>query len=180
MRIINTTDRSMPIARSLKYIIIFLCLSLIAGCGQKDELGLAQECVGKSDVYYQHAVERYKKLITEGKDAQRLHFELGRLYFSRGDFNHAQEELRKTSYLPSQKLLAISLYRLGNFVDALEIFNKAKISEDEFLYYHGLTAEKLNLFDQALEAYKKIKGKDFSLKSRERIQVIEKEAGVCA
>src|SRR3989338_4088100 len=64
---------------------------------------------------------------------------------------------------------------MGNFTDALEIFNKFEIVDDEYLYYHGLTCEKLNLFDEAIKAYKKIKGNEFSSKAKERLGIIEKQ-----
>jgi len=185
MRIINITHSSESIAHRVQSKInsISICLAILlsiflCGCGQKDELGLARECVGKSQIYYQHSVERYKKLITAGKDLNRLHFELGRLYYEHGNFDLAKSELQKTDYPAAQKLLAISLYRLGNFTDALDIFDKAKIQEDEFLFYFGATAEKLNLFDRALDVYRQIKGKDFKDKANTRIQIITKEANL--
>ena len=162
--------------------IIFLfalcILNLITGCIQKNELELARECVGKSGVYYQHAAERYKKLIAKGNDLEGLRFELGRLYYEHGDFEQAQEELKKTNLISARKLLAISYYRLGNFTDALEIFNQQEISDGEYLYYHGLTCEKLNLFDQALGIYKKIKDTEFRLKAQKRIETIEKQVNL--
>jgi len=191
MHTINTTKNSKFKTTVLNFAFLFL--ALISGCVQKDELELAQECAAKSAVYYQHATERYKKLIAEGIELDRLHFELGRLYYEHGDFSKAIQELQKTNYLAAGKLLAISYYRLGNFTDALEIFNKSRtfseaehgldkkvrdkhqILDDEYLYYHGLTSEKLNLFDQALAIYKKISGKDFKVKAGERIESIEKQ-----
>lgn len=73
--------------------------------------------------------------------------------------------------------MAISYYRTGDFTDALEIFNKQQIPDDEYLYYHGLTCEKLNLFDEALKAYNKIRDETFSLKAKARSDAIEKQAG---
>jgi len=158
-------------------IFTFCILNLLTGCIQKDDLTLARECVGKYQIYYQHAVERYKKLISKGQDLDRLHFELGQVYFSHGELNKAQEEFKKSNYIQAKKLLAISFYHLGNFSDALEIFDKYEISDDEYLFYHGLTCEKLNLFDKALEVYNKAKGEIFKTKSKERMNIIEKQAG---
>lgn len=159
-------------------IFTFCILNLLSGCIQKDDLTLAREYVGKSQVYYQHAAERYKKLIAKGQDLDRLHFELGSLYYQHGDFDKAQEELKKTNYLQGKKFLAISNYRLGNFTDALEIFNKQEIPDSEYLYYHGLTCEKMNLFDRALSIYEKIKDKEFRALALERINIIDKLASL--
>lgn len=163
--------------RAFFLIFILGILNLTTSCIQKDELELARECVGKSGVYYQHARERYKKLIAKGKDLDQLHFELGRLYYEHGEFDKAQQELNKTAILTANKLLAISNYRLGNFTDALEIFNKHNLADDEYLYYQGLTCEKLNLFDNALEVYRKIKSAKFKTQAKERIEIIEKQVG---
>ncbi len=172
MRTINTDKKYKGIIFLTFYFLVF---GLVAGCIQKDELEQAESCVGKSDVYYQHAVERYKRLISKEKDPDRLHFELGRLYFSHGEFDKAQDELKKSVFLQARKLQAISLYRLGNFTDALDIFSRNNISDDEYLIFYGLTCEKLNLFDKALDIYKKIKANKFVTLSRERINIIEKQ-----
>jgi transglutaminase-like putative cysteine protease len=167
--------------KNFKFLILiltftFYILNLLCGCIQKNDLELAQEDVGKSQVYYQHAIERYKSLISKGEDLDRLNFELGRLYFGHGEFDKAVQELKKTNYIQAKKLMAISFYHMGNFTDALEIFNKNGITDDEFIYYHGLTCEKLNLFDEALKNYYRIKGDRFLPKAKERIDIIERQA----
>lgn len=179
MHTIGTNDNSklQLKIKNFKLLILsftFYSLSLFTGCVQKNDLELARDNVARSQVYYQHAQERYKILISEGKDFDRLHFELARLYFEHGDFDKAVPELKKTGYIQAKKLMALSFYRMGNFTDALEVFSKNDIPDDEFIYYHGLTCEKLNLFDEALKAYKKIKDAKFLLKARERINVIER------
>ncbi len=186
MRIINTGEKLKVKSKKVKVksqklkvlIFAFCILGLTAGCIQKDELELAQECVGKSDVYYQHAIERYKKLINKGKDLDRLYFELGRLYYSHGEFDKSKHALEKSAALQGHKLLAISDYKLGNFTDALEIFGKDNISDDEYLYYYGLTCEKLNLFDKALDIYKKIKGNKFIPLAQARINIIRNDGAL--
>ena len=156
----------------------FWNLNLLAGCLPQDELEFARTRAGQSQVYYQHATERYKKLIAEGKDSDRLHLELGHLYYDHGDFDRAQEELGKTNLAAAKKFLAISNYRLGRFSEALEIFNRNPVTDGEYLYYHGLTCEKLNLFDRALEIYKSIKDERFSARAAERIVTIERAEGI--
>lgn len=156
-------------------IFVFCIFSLLSGCIQKSSLEQAQDYVRESQNYYERAVNLYKDLIAQGKDLDRLHLELGRLYFNHGDFLKAIEQLKKTGEVKAKKFLAISYYRLGNFTDALEVFNKTKIPDNEYLYYHGLTCEKLNLFDQALDIYKKIKTEEFTSQAAERINLIEKQ-----
>jgi tetratricopeptide (TPR) repeat protein len=156
-------------------LIVFLSAYIFSGCIQKDELELARDSAARSEVYYQHATGRYRTLIAKGAHLDTLHLELGRLYYEHGDFIKAIEELKKTNLIQAKKLLAISYYRLGNFTDALEIFNKHEISDDEYLYFHGLTCEKLNLFDQALEIYSKVSRDKFKPKAKERIESIEKQ-----
>jgi len=65
MRIINTAHnlefivhRAKPKINSISICLAILLSIFLSGCGQKDELGLARECVGKSQIYYQHSVER--------------------------------------------------------------------------------------------------------------------------
>ncbi|MFH1440630.1 MAG: tetratricopeptide repeat protein, partial [Candidatus Omnitrophota bacterium] len=144
------------------FTFAFLLLPLLAGCAQKNELEEAQDYLKKSKIYYQRATDLYKDLIAKGKDLDKLHFELGQLYYNQGERKQAIEEFKKSGYIKAKKFLAISYYRLGNFTDALEVFNREEIPDDEYLYYHGLTCEKLNLFDQALSIYKKIKTKEFA------------------
>jgi len=158
-------------------IFAFCILNLLTGCVQKSELKEAQDYLKKSKIYYQHATNLYKDLIAKGKDLDRLHFELGQLYYNQGEWKQAIEEFKKTSYIKAKELLAISYYRLGNFTDALEVFNREDVPDDEYLYYHGLTSEKLNLFDQAISIYKKIKTKEFAAAALERLDIIEKQTG---
>ncbi len=159
-------------------IFAFCILHLLSGCIQKNDLSRAQEYVRQSKEYYQRAVEGYKDLIKSGKDLDKLYFELGKLYFNHGEFELAKEAFKNSNASLAKKFLAIVYYRLGKFSDALEIFNRHKITDGEYLYYHGLTCEKLNLFDQALEIYKSIKDERFGTKAAERIEVIEKQASI--
>ncbi|MBM3254709.1 MAG: DUF3857 domain-containing protein [Candidatus Omnitrophica bacterium] len=163
------------IANNKKIISFFLACIILAGCNQRVELGQAQNYAAQSQAQYQRAVSLYKDLISKGGDLERLSFELGQLYYRQGDFTKAIEQLRNTSNSQAKKMLAISYYRLGDFTDALEAFDKEENKDDESLYYHGLTCEKMNLFDQALEAYKKIKSKEFSSLAAERINIIERQ-----
>ncbi|MDD4953529.1 MAG: DUF3857 domain-containing protein [Candidatus Omnitrophica bacterium] len=171
MRILNTKNKSQKL-----FGICCLAFVIFSGCMQKSDLDLARESAAASDLYHQRAVERYKKMILRGVDLDRLYLELGQVYYSHGEFQQAQEELRKSSSPAARKLLAISLYSLGNFTDAMEIFDKNNIKDNEYLYYYGLACEKLNLFDKAQEVYRKITGGAFQERSRQRIDLIQKQA----
>ena len=148
----------------------------IIGCAKEGNLGQAESYNQQSLEFYQRSISEYKNLIKVSKDPAQLNFKLGQLYYSHGDFEAAVDILRKAENLQAKKLLAFAQYRLGNFTDALQIFNKLDLPDAEYLYYHGLTCEKLNLFDQALANYKKIKDKFFSSQALERINIIEKSS----
>ena len=150
-------------------------LSLLSGCIQNNDKNQAQEYVRQSEDYYQQAINSYKDLIAKGGNLDRSYLGLGRLYYNHGEFMQAIEEFKKTNAQEAGKLLAISYYRLGNFTDALEAFNKNQILDDECLYYYALTCEKLNLFDRALDLYKKIENKEFASLASERLNMIEKQ-----
>lgn len=162
-----------------KKIFFYLALGLfsfilIIGCGPKS-IQDARDAVSQSKLYYRSAVGLYKKLINQGGDLDRLHFELGEVYFNQGDFTSAAEEFKNTNDPTAKKYLAVSYYRMGNFTDALDIFSRNEPFDEEAIYYYGLTCEKLNLFDRALENYKKIKAEEFISFANERVSRIEKQ-----
>ena len=142
--------------------------------GQDDNIAEAGRLSRESRQYYQRAVALYKELIAKGEDQNRLYFELGKLYYDYGEFDNAVSALKKTSRPEAAKFLAVSFYRLGDFTDALAVFNKKGAADDEARYYWGMTCEKLNLFDQALDSYKKIRSADFRPLALERVNAIEK------
>lgn len=177
MRRIKLNKKSGFSSRLLFMLFFLVILNSFLGCVQKNDQDKAKGYIRQSESYYKEAVNLYKKMLSEGKDIDRLRFELGKIYYAHGDFREAVEEL-KGSILPgAKKLLGISYYHLGSFSDALEVFSRQENPDDESLYYQGLTCEKLNLFDQGLEVYKKIKEEKFIAKARERIYTIEKQAG---
>jgi hypothetical protein len=168
----------MPGIKKLKIVLIsgFWILSLSSGCMPKaDLLKEARDYGAQSREYYQRAVKGYKNLISKGDNPDKLHFELGKLYYGHGDFALARDEFRKTNETGANKFLAISYYRSANFTDALEIFNRQEEGDGEYLYYYGLTCEKLNLFDKALEVYRKIKDSALLSLASERINGIERQ-----
>ncbi len=152
-----------------------LLAALFSGCGNSGGRVSLQEAVQKYEQDYFAAVELYKKSIQEGRDADNLHFELGNLYFGHADFKAAIEEFKKSAHSQAGKMSAISYYRLGDFVETLKIFGEEKNLDDEALYYFGLTCEKLNLFDKALENYRRIKSPGFTGQAKLRLEIIEKQ-----
>ncbi len=159
-------------------ILISFILVLVFGCGQNNPHQVPEEYIRESDANYSKAVSLFKGLISKSDNPSLLYFKLGKLYFSRGEYDLAIEAFNSSSQVEAKKFLALSFYRLGNFTDALEIFNREKIVEDEYLYYFGLTCERLNLFDQAIKIYKQIKGAEFKPKAGLRLEEIQRQSGI--
>lgn len=181
MRIINTIESAKRKRQSAKiklFLIFLIPIIIFGGCSSSDTVPQAQKYEQQSRHYYEQAVSTYQKLISQGKDLDKLYFALGRLYYSHGEFEKALPHLEKTNLTDAFKLRAIAYYQLGRFTDALEIFDKNKIQDDEYLYYHGLTCEKLNLFDEAVRLYTEIQDIRFANKAREQIDSIQKQEGL--
>lgn len=157
-------------------VALLLAFAILSGCAKENAPEKARADVQKSEAYYRSALGLYAKMIAEGKDLNRMHLELGQLYYNHGDFKQAIEELQKTQDVQAKKFLAIARYLLGDFTEALEVFSKNENNDDEYNYYYGRTCEKLNLFDRALAIYKKLKSKDYAALGLERINIIEKQA----
>lgn len=159
--------------------VVLSCLifPLSPGCSETADMEQAKKDLKQSEEYYQKAIGIYQRLLETDKDKDRINFELGSLYFERGNFEQAISTFKNSQIQGTQKLIGISYYRLGSFTDALEAFNRQENPDDECLYYRGLTCEKLNLFEQALESYKKIKENKLLEKARLRIEGIEKQGG---
>jgi len=162
---------------NVTFISGLLVLAVAAcGCAKADTLEEAEKNVKQSQSYYSNAVNTYKTLISQNKQLDRVRFELGKLYYTHGDFAAAIEELKATNYSQAKKLLGISLYFLGDYTDALEVFGKYNNLDDESRYYYGLTCEKLNLFDLALDNYNKIKEEKLLALALNRKDSIQKKA----
>ena len=152
------------------------CVFLVlAGCQNKDALKQAEEYVQRYEVGYRQAVNIYKSLIAKGDDSGVFRLKLGLLYFGHGEYEPAKEEFMKVEGLDAKKLLAICYYNLGDFREAFGVLDEQKALDEEGLYYLGLTCEKLNLFDKALESYEKIKSGKFLDPATLRASTIEKK-----
>ncbi len=165
-------------ARIIKLWTWLLLVVLLSGCGNSGRPISPGDAVQKYESDYRAAVSLHQKLIQEGRDVDNLRFELGKLYFGRADFKSAIEEFKKSANSQAGKMTAISYYNLGDYVEALEIFGEEKNPDDQALYYYGLTSEKLNLFDKALENYRKIKSPGFNAQAILRQGIIEKHGGL--
>jgi len=150
-------------------IVAVLFMVLVLGCAKRIED--AKDYAEKSNLYYQKAIQAYK--------ISNDHFNLGMLYYAHGDYPLAIDELRACGYDKAKKFLGISYYKLGDYTDALEVFRLLDASGDaEYLYYYGLASEQLNLYDQALNQYNKIKEAGYKEKALERIDMITKSKQV--
>lgn len=159
---------------NLVYLTGFIILSLVLGCEPKDGLNKAKDLALKSESLYQAAIAQYNKLVRLGKNSDKPYYDLGRLYYDHGEFTRAIGEFKNTGLGEAKKYLAISYYRLGDYTNALEIFNQSQPADDEYFYYQGLTCERLNLFDQAIAVYQRITSPKFKSKAHERLGIIEK------
>jgi len=158
-------------------LLIFLTFTalILSGCAKTDSFTQAQNAAKKSREYYQRSVGQYKSLISKGKELDRLNFELGLLYFDHGEYESASECLQASKLSESGKYLAISSYKRADFTYALNLFKQMTRPDAESLYYYGRTCEKLNLFDDALKAYRSISDEPYKSKGQDRIKIITQE-----
>jgi tetratricopeptide (TPR) repeat protein len=156
-------------------VITFL-LIFTAGCATTDNIHLqkAIQFANKSQDFYQKAIQEYKWALEISGDKATINFKLGQLYYHHGDYDKAIEILSSVDNIEAKKILAYSYYKSNNFTDALSIFNKlGDLEDDEYLYYYGLTSEKLNLFDQAKKIYQKLKSQKYIVLAQRRIKSID-------
>ncbi|MBI4972343.1 MAG: DUF3857 domain-containing protein [Candidatus Omnitrophica bacterium] len=151
---------------------------LVNSRAKKDIPVQLQDYIQQAEEYYQRSITEYKNLIQKGSNLEQLYLGLGKLYYRHGEFEKVAQTLKQSKEPQAKKFLAMSYYRLGNFTDALEVFSKNDFADDEYQYFYGLTCEKLNLYDQASKVYKKIKSAEFYRRAAERVELIEKEAGI--
>jgi tetratricopeptide (TPR) repeat protein len=157
-------------------IAAFLVFSLVVGgCVRKDAIEKARDYAKKYESNYQAAIDLYKALIKEGKNPEALHLALGQLYLSHSDFERAKDEFKKLAIARAGKFLAICYYRLGDFSEGLKVLDEIKDLDDEGRYYYGLICEKLNLFDKALESYRKIISGAYVALAKTQLGIIEKQ-----
>ena len=167
-----------------KTIKLILISFVILGCSDSTNLArLARE----SEFSYKKAIQGYQRLLARDKrkishrlenrglasDSQSHRLELARIYYNHGDYENAVETLKNAQGLSARKLLAVCFYKTGDYTQALGIFDKlGKMQDAEYLYYYGLTCQKHNLYEQALDIFSQVKDKEYSLKAKERIAAI--------
>ncbi len=156
-----------------KTLIIILFSIFLCGCSDP-ALNKARQYKKESDKYYQKSEQLYKKVVKRSKNKEPS-FELGKFYLDSGKFNEAVAVLRNSKHESAVKLLAMAYYRLGDYTAALDCFSKNPSNDDEFCYYYAMTCEKLNLFDQAVLLYQKIKGKSYLEMAKSRLVEIERK-----
>jgi tetratricopeptide (TPR) repeat protein len=162
--------------KNLAVFTLGFCVIVLAGCSSRTDVQKARMYLRQSQEDYRRSVGIYTRLIAQGTDTDALHFELGQLYYDHARFLEAITELNQTGRPEAKKMLAIAYYHLGDFTRALQLFGKNDVPDDECLYYYGLTCEKLNLYDRALELYKKIASRAYAGLAAARVEVIEKQA----
>ncbi len=158
----------------MKRAILSICvIFILAGCYSSP--------IEKADVYskesenlYQLAVSEYKNAIESKKSDTWARFKLGSLYYFHGEYKSAIDILEGLGSQESNRVLAISYYKNGDYTKGLAIFDRMQNLKDaEFFYYYALTCEKLNLYDQALGIYKKIRDVKFMKLATDRINAIQ-------
>ncbi|MDP3143449.1 MAG: DUF3857 domain-containing protein, partial [Candidatus Omnitrophota bacterium] len=159
-----------------KLLIIFLMVAAVSCSSINSRLKNADRLAKESAIDYQKAVLEYQSALPLAEDKSVINQKLGVLYFEHRDYEQAMEKLKGLPDPESQKMLAISYYKLGNYTDALEIFNKLGRQEDgQFRYFYGMTCERLNLHDQAKKIYAEIKTAPFSDLAQRRLLDIDSQ-----
>jgi cellulose synthase operon protein C len=156
-------------------ITCILCAQcFVIGCQQQSASVQARHYAAAAQANFRSAAALYEKQLRAVPESSELQHAAGMLYYHHGDFDQAIDHLRRSKDRTSRKFLAIALYRSGDYTAALETANQEDRKDDEFRYYQGLICEKLNLFDEALKAYRDIKGPEYAPRAHDRILVIEK------
>ncbi len=181
MPIIDTNKNLTPLEilfRRRKFVfltglIFAFCILHFSGCIPRSSLHKAKEFAHRSEVFYEKAIQQYQDLISGGKGTDEIYLKLSQLYFDHGDYDLAVKQLLKCEDLEAKKLLAISYYKLGEFTDALGQFERlGNLADDAYLYYYGLTSERLNLYDKAQDLYTQIEAGPYQQLAKKHIRTI--------
>ena len=155
----------------LRRIIGLLIIAVLAlGCVQESPSYLAKQ----GEYFYKKAIASYQRLVKKEKRNVAQRIALAKLYLNRGDFEAAIKTLKGQEDKTAKQLLGEAFYQAGDYTQALGLFERSgKISEDEYLYYYGLTCQRQNLYEKALELFGRIKGKEYSALAGERVSSIQ-------
>ena len=161
----------------MKRLVKLYCIILIFLFGCSAELENAKHLAEKSQSAYRRSIAVYQRLLAKNNKNNDLRLELARLYLGHGDYDSAIAALKDSESQKSKMLLAVALYKSGDYTQALGIFEKlGKIQDGEYLYYYALTCKKHNLYEQALESLSRIKDKAYAPKAQELIKSIQGSA----
>jgi len=151
----------------------------------KTHLQLGNEYAERSREFFEKAISEYNLALKEpDADIKQIHLLLGKLYYEHGEFEKAIQTLlsvykKEERDFPLSKLLALSYFKKGEYVDALGIFEEYKECEDEeFLFFYARTCEEKNLYSKALEIYNKIKGEEYIKLAQRRVALINAQTKV--
>ncbi len=154
------------------WIISLMILCGTAGCIQTDQLRVARDYARAAQRLYERAVAKYRELIRRGESLEEAYFELGLLYYQQAEYDLASLYLSKTSLPQAGKYRALALYKNNDFTQARDAFKRVANPDSETLYYHGRVCEELNLYDQALDIYRRIEEEAFKRLAQNRIRLI--------
>lgn len=155
----------------IKNLKLLLVSILLFGCVLNSEE--PSHFAKQSEELYKKAVYGYERELAKEPHNLTVSLELAKLYYSHNDYPQAIKLLERLDSQEAKKILAVCLYKTGDWTGALTIFERlGKVQDDEYLYYYGLTCAKHNLFEQAEDIFKEIKGKDYLAKAKERIAAI--------
>ncbi|MFH1361015.1 MAG: DUF3857 domain-containing protein [Candidatus Omnitrophota bacterium] len=153
------------------------CLTPVASIpDSRGSLKKAEEYARQSDLLYQKAVQELKGALKTAQNSDEIHIQLGELFFRHADYRKTIEQFSLVDQPIAKKLCAMAYYKLGEFTDALSLFNQlGPLADDEYLYDYGRTCEEQNLFDQALDIYAAVQQAEFKDMAQARIQLISAE-----
>ncbi len=169
----------MTVKKIYTFIVLTLLVLADTPAYSGSNLDTAREFEKKTHANYEKTIKSYFSAMEEEPENDRkIRFMLGKFYYDYGKFEKAIEQLR-TVYEKDKKagsiikLLAMSYFMTASYTEALSIFEKYKNNKDnECLYYHARSCEKLNLYNKALELYGKVSGKPYKSLSLERMDAI--------
>jgi len=151
----------------------------------KTHLQLGNEYAERSREFFKKAVSEYNLALKEpGADIKQIRLLLGKLYYEHKDFEKTIETLlpiykKGREDFPLAKLLALSYFKKGEYVDALAIFEEYKECEDEeFLFFYAKTCEEKNLYDKAIKIYNKIERGKYKQLAQKRVAIINAQTKV--
>lgn len=164
----------------MKIRCAFVLALVLALCGCRrpsaDPHAEAAAYARQAGIFWQKAAGLYERLVRQSPDDRQLAFELGVVYFDKGDFAAAVAPLRRAgSWKSAPEYLGIALYRQAAYADALAVFSAIPEPSDQARYFHARTCSALNLYDQAVALLGAIGPlSSWHTRAQEQLQEIEK------